>query len=1103
MADDIVISARVDTTEAMRDLAKLEQDRTVDVELQPVNVDATIKAIDQRLSKLNTQLVIVVVEDNAKSVKTLQAKIDALIRRKTQLIIEVDADTRGATAAIDRAAQDETATVRVKEDGAAAAKGAVDKAAEDQTATVKVKADTSGVDALLGGLGNLPGVGGLDSALSSGGGGGLSGLLSGGAVGGATKLAVAGGAIAGSFALAATSVGTFVERGKEIERLGQIVGTTAEETSSLLAVSKRYGAEMGDVADVLLNIQGKAADGSLGDVGVELDADGSALDNLGRVADAYAALTSDADKAALASAALGEEGARQFVPIIAEGADEMERLFAAVDGGQVFSDEDVKRAEELREVGVKLGETWESVQISIGGWIADLIDELTPIVEKLTGLDGPGDPKDGPNFYERNLDIGGKLVEGLGLGTSSATAASDKVRAANAKAEAENLDEAADGAVRLGGELEEAKTQAELLEDATAAVKNQINSAIDPFAELAAGDQGVAAAVEGLNGQRDALGELNDAIDEAKGKQAELREQLAETDDVAKKAAESRAQVETDAAKASADAAEARAQVATDAAKAAADADEARADAAQDNAQRQVDAEEQRAKAVEEAARRIAEVQAKEAQDAAGAQARLVALTRQRNELAADGDAPDKVRDLDNQIAVTKRDMAEAKSEAAASIAETNRALAEQQSDITATSAKGDAAYAEQVAKITAAEGEANAKAAQSLAKINQAEGEANAKSAEALAKIDATEAEGLAKAAERRAQLEADLAELDAQAGIELPVGLDLSEMSPEKIAEIQAAFPELEIPAKIDTDAAVAKLAQAVASDVAAEVDAGLIPLDEALDETVERLQVLKAEQVAIGVDPSTLDAFDTIIGKLQDTQAEIDKLAGKAAAEAAARSGLGEKGAEAVGETARAEAKITVALDDDQAVSDLGKITGQQPPAKVPVQTPGADAAEEKVDAVAKDRTATVTVEARGLRPILDQLAQIQDKQITVTVNEVAGLTFDPANPFASLPGNWAGGAMQRGAMARVAEHGPEVFEGRSGQRLVLRGDGAFMAPEPGRVVSGAETARRYPHLVGGAPRAAHRGDVNITVVSPHERLAGVDTHRTWTRIMGGKS
>jgi hypothetical protein len=254
-------------------------------------------------------------------------------------------------------------------------------------------------------------------------------------------------------------VGTFVERGKEIERLGQIVGTTSEETSRLLAVTKRYGAEMGDVADVLLNIQGKAADGSLGDFGVELDADGSALDNLGRVADAYAALTSDADKAALASAALGEEGARQFVPIIAEGADEMERLFAAVDGGQVFTDEDIKRAEELREVGRKLGETWESVQISIGGWIADLIDELTPIVEKLIGLDGPGNPDDGPNFYERNLDIGGKVTEALGIGTSSATAASDKVRAANAEAEAASLDEAADGAIRLGGALEEAKTR--------------------------------------------------------------------------------------------------------------------------------------------------------------------------------------------------------------------------------------------------------------------------------------------------------------------------------------------------------------------------------------------------------------------------------------------------------------------------------------------------------------------------------------------------------------------------------------------------------------------------------------------------------------------
>jgi hypothetical protein len=171
------------------------------------------------LSKLNTQLVIAVAEDNTRSVKSLQAKIDALTRRKTMLTIEVDADTRGATAAIDRAAQDQTAEVRVTEDGAAAARAAVDKAAEDQTATVRVKADTSGVDALLGGLGNLPGVGGLDSALSAG--------RRRWAVRSAQRWRGRRGHEAGAGGRrdrrvvhpGGASVGTFVERGKEIERL--------------------------------------------------------------------------------------------------------------------------------------------------------------------------------------------------------------------------------------------------------------------------------------------------------------------------------------------------------------------------------------------------------------------------------------------------------------------------------------------------------------------------------------------------------------------------------------------------------------------------------------------------------------------------------------------------------------------------------------------------------------------------------------------------------------------------------------------------------------------------------------------------------------------
>jgi hypothetical protein len=566
---------------------------------------------------------------------------------------------------------------------------------------VKVKAESDGsLDALLGGLGNLPGVGGLDSALSQGGGGGLSGLLSGGAVGGATKLAVAGGAIAGSFTLAATSVGTFVERTKEVDRLSATIGETAEETSRLLVVMKRYGAEARDVGDALLNIQSKAADGSLGDFGVELDADGSALDNLDRIIEAYGRIESNADKAALASAAFGEEGARQFVPIISKGADEWERLRAAVDGGQIIDDEAIAKGERLAEIGRDLGGRWESLKISIGGFFADLLSNIDKAAKAID--EGPiGDA------FNKGIEIFGSPLgpeeDQPGFTAGKGTLVGDVP---------DDLGKAADGAIRLGGELEEAKTQAELLEEATARVKDQINSAIDPFADLAAGDQGVASAVEGLDAQRDALTSINDKIDEAKGKQAELREQLAETDDVAAKAAEGRTQVAKDSAKAAAD------------------------------------AEDSRAKAVEDAARRIAEVQAKEAQDAAGAQARLAALTRQRNVLAADGDDPEKVRDLDNQIAVTRRDMAAAKTEAAATIAETNRTLGEQQADIAASSAKGDAAYAEQVAK------------------IDQAQSASNAKSAEALAKINATEAEGLAKAAERRAKLEADLAELGGAGG-------------------------------------------------------------------------------------------------------------------------------------------------------------------------------------------------------------------------------------------------------------------------------------------------------------------------------------------------
>jgi hypothetical protein len=200
MADDIVISARVDTTEAMRDLAKLEQDRTVDVEVQPINVEATIKAIDQRLSRLNTQLVIAVAEDNTKS-----GQVAAGEDRRAHTAQD-DADHRGRRRHARRYGGDRSG--RAGRDGHGEGQGGRRGGGEGRRRQGRRGPDRHGE-------GQGGHVGGRRAARRARQParrgrprlGAVAGrrrravrAISGGAVGGATKLAVAGGAIAGSFA---------------------------------------------------------------------------------------------------------------------------------------------------------------------------------------------------------------------------------------------------------------------------------------------------------------------------------------------------------------------------------------------------------------------------------------------------------------------------------------------------------------------------------------------------------------------------------------------------------------------------------------------------------------------------------------------------------------------------------------------------------------------------------------------------------------------------------------------------------------------------------------------------------------------------------------
>ena len=903
MADDLVIQASLDAAQASRDLDEFTRTRTVDVELQPVNVEKTIQAIDRRLDQLGTELVVAVAEDRKDNVKTLKAKIKALSRRKDKLTLEVEADTGGAVAAVRDVAQDQNATVRVDEVGAAQVAAEIDRAAEDRTSTISVAGGNAGdLDALIMQAQSLPGIGGvvneLDAATASA--GGLSQALSTGGIAGAAKAAgpfalIAAGVAADKAALdlATGSLEKFITKTEAVSNVSAFTDTV-DEAARLVSIVEGYGAEVDDIADGLGALQAATADGSLAELGVNVDPGSSAYENLAVVSDLYSRLGTDAERVALATAAFGEGNAATFVPLIEDGADAMDRMASAVDPGTLISGEDVENGERLDQALRNLEQTWDTFQVGIGTDLAEpaiefleVLNDARPVISalgKLFSVVVGGAVSQVAGFLESQLYLVQKLVDGADVLLGPLADFDDDLFGLNDEADgaAEGLGSAAGAAGDLSLNLGDAKTEAELLAEAIERVNDQISGIIDPYADLASGSVRSDDIVNEFDAQREAAAGIAEAITEAKERQRELNGELADSD------------------------------------------------------------------------------------------------------LSSD-----------------------------------------------------------------------------------------------------------------KRADLEAELAEVTKQANVTLPVGVALTELTPEKVAEIEAAFPDLTVPTRFDAEKLASDLAQAVQEDVFNRVELGDIPLGGALDEIITRLGVVNSQQVSLGVDPATTERLDLIIGKLKAAQAEVDKIVGKAAAEAAAaagRSGASADAAERAGESARAAASVELNVDDTAAKEAIAGVTGRQPPAKVDVDVTGTSEADAEIDAVAKPRTARVTVRASGLRTILDQLAQIKSKTITVTVE--SSQRVGPPQPLFDPDGNWAGGLMRSGEVARVAEYGPEVFEGVSGRRLVLTGDGAFSAPEAGYVVSGAETARRYPHLVGSTHNTTRTDNITVNVYTPDARLAGRDVLRAVT-------
>lgn len=209
--------------------------------------------------------------------------------------------------------------------------------------------------------------------------------------------AVAAGAAVVAFG--AKAAGEFQRVAIEADRFANSTGMSVQSASRWLAVMDRWGVELGDLQDVFNNVSSLVAESDpvfeqLG-ITIARAADGTTdmdatMKNLVR---SVAAIEDPAKRAAAASKFFGEEGARQFSELIAQGKD-VEAVFAAISDAKVIDDDEVRRARQYRAALERLDKAADDLTLQIGGALvpalstaADGLADVAEVAERLKLLD--------------------------------------------------------------------------------------------------------------------------------------------------------------------------------------------------------------------------------------------------------------------------------------------------------------------------------------------------------------------------------------------------------------------------------------------------------------------------------------------------------------------------------------------------------------------------------------------------------------------------------------------------------------------------------------------------------------------------------------------
>lgn len=307
-----------------------------------------------------------------------QAGVDNLIRdlRNAGLEfadIEADAkDLADAVKRLDRVA----AKVDVTAD-ADDAKDDIDRVGDElhklDGEAAKVKIDSSGVDDLVDKLGGLPGpLGDITGALGTG------GTVAAG-VGAVGAGLLAAGDYAADLALSAKTT-------------ADLTGATVEDASRLQSVWKLSGADVNDLNDVLLQMNGVLLDSPeiAKQLGVNLKDGKDITERFVEVVQKIDKSTlGAAEKAKLMSAAFGEEGVRQVQTLLSLIDGDLQGALDDVSETSIIDDEEVAKARELKEQTAALKVAFSEAAVSIGQNVMPMLVKALGLVDAIAaGLPG-------------------------------------------------------------------------------------------------------------------------------------------------------------------------------------------------------------------------------------------------------------------------------------------------------------------------------------------------------------------------------------------------------------------------------------------------------------------------------------------------------------------------------------------------------------------------------------------------------------------------------------------------------------------------------------------------------------------------------------------